>query len=94
MPVMALEAAIVVLEISGAVAHRVAVFAENIGLADFALFEVIVDFLNGRIHPAIQVEIFAVDFLALRRERCALVMRQAGRIVMLRPCKRIVEILP
>ena len=90
--IMALEAAEVVLQISGAVAHGVGILAQHIGLADLAVLKVLVDLLDGRIHAAVGIQIVAVDLLALGREGGALIVGQAGGIVVLRPRQRVVEV--
>ena len=89
---MTVEAVEIVLQVSGAVAHGMAVFAKNIGLIDGLFFEIAVDFRNAGIHAAVRIQISLVDFLTNRRERGALVMRQAGRIVFLCPGQRLVEV--
>ena len=75
------------LQVSGAVAH-----GKDVRLADGVLLEIFANFLNGRVHAAVRIQIGPVDFHPRRREGRALVMRQAGRIVPLRPGERLVKV--
>ena len=89
---MPLKASEVVLQIPGTIAHGMGVLAEDIGLPHLVLFKVGIDFLDGRVHAAVEIQVILVDVLPLRREGCPLIVGEPGGIVLSGPAQRLVEI--
>ena len=83
--VVGLDELPVVLQIAGAVAHGVGVFAHQVGLVGLRIVHILLQGFQGRVHIAVEVDVGEIVLALAAAVLSALVVGQAGGVEVLGP---------